>query len=118
MEKLTKHAQKFNLSFEFKNHSNFLIHSKPGDAESIYAIYERVHREYPDVFYVLHILPKKDSLEFKLFKDISINYAIISQGVLMERALTRFMGFDLDVICKNMNQYISRRLSQTVCYKR
>lgn len=91
---------------------------KPDDAESIYATYERVYREYSDVFYVLHILPKKDSLEFKLFKDITINYAIIGQGVLIDRALTKFADLDLDDICKNMNQYISRRLSQTVCYKR
>lgn len=111
-------ARKYNLSNEFKPSAQFVLHCKPNHSESIYEIYEKINQEHSDVLYVIHILPKKNSLEFKLFKDITINYAIIAQGILIETALSKFENYDLETILKNMNQYISRRLSQIICYRR
>lgn len=83
--------------------------------------YERISRKYADVIYVIHILPVKNSLEFKMLKELTINYALVGQGVLLEKALTKFDEADdllLRAIFNNMNQYLSRRLSQIICYRR
>lgn len=94
------------------------MHCEPGSRASIYELYETIHKKYSDVIYIIHILPEKNSLEFKLFKNLTINYALIGQGILIDKALSNFEDCDLNTVYENMNQYISRRISQIICYKR
>ncbi|KAI1730819.1 hypothetical protein Ddc_03536 [Ditylenchus destructor] len=121
VKELQSHGETLYISHRFARSARFVLHCKPGDRQAIMDTYERISREYADVIYVIHILPVKNSLEFKMLKELTINYALVGQGVLLEKALTKFDEADdllLSAIFNNMNQYISRRLSQIICYRR
>uniref|UniRef100_A0A915DEQ8 RRM domain-containing protein n=1 Tax=Ditylenchus dipsaci TaxID=166011 RepID=A0A915DEQ8_9BILA len=113
-------AQQNRLAHQFESNASFVWHCSPGDRQKVVSVYEKVCREHPGVFYVIHILPKKNSIEFVLLKELTVNYAIIGQGVLVETALSKFgdCAANLSDVFQNMNQYIARRLSQICCYRR
>uniref|UniRef100_A0A914ENB0 RRM domain-containing protein n=1 Tax=Acrobeloides nanus TaxID=290746 RepID=A0A914ENB0_9BILA len=93
-------AERFNLSQKFDESPEFVISCEPNSEKDVRNTY------------------RKNSIEFTLLKELSISYAIIGQGILLEKAINRFEGLDLDAVFSNVNQYISRRLAQIVSVQR
>lgn len=118
INQLENHSNQFNLNHSFKPEASFCFHCEPGNRKAIYKIYETIFKDHSDVIYVIHILPEENSLEFKMLKSLTINYALIGQGILFDKALSRFSDCNLNAVLQNLNQYISRRISQIICYRR
>ncbi|KAL3125908.1 hypothetical protein niasHT_009437 [Heterodera trifolii] len=91
---------------------NFLLYASPGSVEEVTKCYEMINLSFPDVSYVIHVLPSKDSVEHQLLKELTHNGALIGQGVLAYNALNHFDCYDLDEVMFRMNQWIARRLTQ------
>lgn len=87
-------------------------HAIPGSIDQSRECYETIAKQHPQVIYVIHILPSKDSLEYQILKEHTLAGALVGQGVLAENALAYFKCYELDEVMANMNQWIGRRLAQ------
>lgn len=74
--------------------------------------------DFPEVIVVFHILPEPNSLEYKLMKELADEYDLIRQGVLLEKAITRFEGCDMKEVLGNILQWFSRRISRFIALEK
>jgi len=115
VEKLTVYGSRLSLCRKFDSEPEFLFYSEPGDISSVTGAYLNINEQFPAVIFVLHILPARDSKEYQLMKDLTLNYALIGQGVLLENAKERFADSGpLEGVMDQMNQWISRRMAQII----
>uniref|UniRef100_A0A915N1Q6 RRM domain-containing protein n=1 Tax=Meloidogyne javanica TaxID=6303 RepID=A0A915N1Q6_MELJA len=105
-------ASKLQLGHRFDETPTFVLHAIPGSIYQSRECYETIAKQHPQVIYVIHILPSKDSLEYQVLKEHTLAGALVGQGVLAENALAYFKCYELDEVMANMNQWIGRRLAQ------
>uniref|UniRef100_A0A915NQR3 Uncharacterized protein n=1 Tax=Meloidogyne floridensis TaxID=298350 RepID=A0A915NQR3_9BILA len=105
-------ASKLQLGHRFDETPTFVLHAIPGSIDQSRECYETISKQHPQVIYVIHILPSKDSLEYQVLKEHTLAGALVGQGVLAENALAYFKCYELDEVMANMNQWIGRRLAQ------
>uniref|UniRef100_A0A914KG48 RRM domain-containing protein n=2 Tax=Meloidogyne incognita TaxID=6306 RepID=A0A914KG48_MELIC len=105
-------ASKLQLGHRFDETPTFVLHAIPGSIDQSRECYETIAKQHPQVIYVIHILPSKDSLEYQILKEHTLAGALVGQGVLAENALAYFKCYELDEVMANMNQWIGRRLAQ------
>jgi hypothetical protein len=87
------------------------------ETSSMDTMYENISKKYPNVSFVIHILPHKNSVEFEKMKQLTCRFSLIGQGILLENALSRFSGAEEASVFNNVNQYIARRFAQIVDFK-
>ncbi|CAK5090676.1 unnamed protein product [Meloidogyne enterolobii] len=105
-------ASKLQLGHRFDETPTFVLHAIPGSIDQSRECYETIAKQHPQVIYVIHILPSKDSLEYQVLKEHTLAGALVGQGVLAENALAYFKCYELVEVMANMNQWIGRRLAQ------
>jgi hypothetical protein len=57
-------------------------HAEPGSKESSEACYKQINELHPEVCYVIHILPEKNSVEYLVLKEKSMQGLLVGQGIL------------------------------------
>jgi len=55
-------------------------HAIPGSIDQSRECYETIAKQHPQVIYVIHILPSKDSLEYQILKEHTLAGALVGQG--------------------------------------
>ncbi|KAH7730184.1 Protein Y23H5A.3 [Aphelenchoides avenae] len=109
---LEKNAGRLNLTHRFQRNATFVLQCMPDDKNSLQKTYEKIRNSHADVLYVIHILPKPNSMEFGMLKQLCALNAIVGQGILAEKAISRFEGADIGTVVDHLNQFISLRLAQ------
>ena len=109
---LEESAAKLHLGHRFAPEAAFALHAEPGSKESSEACYKQINELHPEVCYVIHILPEKNSVEYLVLKEKSMQGLLVGQGVLIDNAIGYFGCYELVEVMANMNQWIGRRLAQ------
>jgi len=112
---LSSYGAKIHLIHGFKQKASFNFHCTPGATEEVTQCYSKINHDFPEVLYLIHILPEPNSAEFYLMKTLSTKYALIGQGVQLASALSKFSHCNGELeVMNNMNQWILRRLAELV----
>jgi hypothetical protein len=80
VENLETSASLLHLFHQFAEKPNFVFYCEPGNESMVEDAYAKIHELYPDVLYVIQILPFKNAREFTLLKSLTLKYALIGQG--------------------------------------
>lgn len=118
LPELTKSAEDLLLIRNFANKPSFLYRCEPEKREEVEGAYDQAEKEHPNVIFVFHILPYRNSKEFNWLKEFSKKHWQIGQGILFDNVEKRFDGSLLTDVCANMNQYMSRRMAEILNRKR
>uniref|UniRef100_A0A914L5G2 Uncharacterized protein n=1 Tax=Meloidogyne incognita TaxID=6306 RepID=A0A914L5G2_MELIC len=73
-------ASKLQLGHRFDETPTFVLHAIPGSIDQSRECYETIAKQHPQVIYVIHILPSKDSLEYQVLKEHTLAGALVGQG--------------------------------------
>uniref|UniRef100_A0A914XYG2 RRM domain-containing protein n=1 Tax=Panagrolaimus superbus TaxID=310955 RepID=A0A914XYG2_9BILA len=115
---LTENAEKLMLIREFEDKPSFVFRCDPEHREQVEEAYARAELKHPQVIFVFHILPYRNSKEFNWLKEFSKKHWQVGQGILVDNVFTKFDGSPLHNVFANMNQYMSRRLHEVMSRKR
>uniref|UniRef100_A0A0R3RHJ5 RRM domain-containing protein n=1 Tax=Elaeophora elaphi TaxID=1147741 RepID=A0A0R3RHJ5_9BILA len=115
---LQERAIQYGCSHRFDKEPKVMFHTTPGNEEEVRMVYSTIHSDHPEVMVVFHILPAPNSIEYKLMKELTEEYDLIRQGVLLEKAITYFEGCDVKEVLGNMLQWFNRRFSQLVALEK
>ncbi|VDK84967.1 unnamed protein product [Litomosoides sigmodontis] len=115
---LQEKAVHYGCSHRFDKEPKVIFYTTPGNEEEVRMVYCAIHRDHPEVIVVFHILPTPNSVEYKLMKELTDEYDLIRQGVLLEKAITCFEGCDVKEVLGNMLQWFNRRISRLVALEK
>ncbi|CAJ0560536.1 unnamed protein product, partial [Mesorhabditis spiculigera] len=94
--------------FEIEEQETVHYYAPVNDGVRVAEIYEDIFEKHPSVSLVIHILPFKDSIEYKWMKTLTARYGLIRQGILLENALNKFADLDREMVLGNVAQWIGR----------
>ena len=101
---MTAQAEAMGLMHVFKAEPSVVLPVVPGSLQGNEVAYSNLQLQHPDVIFVLHILPSKNSSEYSMtlgifnfipsstcftsdwMKSLSQRYGFVRQGVLLENA--------------------------------
>uniref|UniRef100_A0A914XR20 Uncharacterized protein n=1 Tax=Plectus sambesii TaxID=2011161 RepID=A0A914XR20_9BILA len=85
-KQMTAQAEAMGLMHVFKAEPSVVLPVVPGSLQGNEVAYSNLQLQHPDVIFVLHILPSKNSSEYNWMKSLSQRYGLVRQGVLLENA--------------------------------
>lgn len=96
--------------FNYENAPVTIVETEQNSFESCTNAYQQIHKDYPQVVLVVHILPQAQSHEYEWMKVLASRYGFIRQGILYENSVNRFENLDTDrnSVFRNMCQWIYR----------
>uniref|UniRef100_A0A7E4VBH4 RRM domain-containing protein n=1 Tax=Panagrellus redivivus TaxID=6233 RepID=A0A7E4VBH4_PANRE len=118
LPELTRSAEDLQLIRQFAAKPSFMYRCEPEEREEVERAYEQAEKEHPDVIFVFHLLPYRNSKEFNWLKEFSKKHWQIGQGILFDNVVKHFDGSPLADVFANMNQYMSRRMAEVSNSKR
>uniref|UniRef100_A0A914XA87 Uncharacterized protein n=1 Tax=Plectus sambesii TaxID=2011161 RepID=A0A914XA87_9BILA len=113
-KQMTAQAEAMGLMHVFKAEPSVVLPVVPGSLQGNEVAYSNLQLQHPDVIFVLHILPSKNSSEYNWMKSLSQRYGFVRQGVLLENADNYFSEVETDLtsVLANIAQWVERRLAE------